>query len=148
MVSEKIMMTLPRVAIAGRYKERQKMLDVINDTHLALTVEIQASWLLNPMKDDETLTEQEAASWALLNCYEIANAEALIYFPSWWKPIGETSGPCWSPGRLIDFGIALGTGKKIIICGKPEPSIYFRGGLVTVCEPDTLVETVKRVLKL
>jgi hypothetical protein len=131
---------IPRVAIAGRYEERASILKILIETHLNQFVEIQASWLTHSSKDDAALSDKEAADWALFNCYEIVNADALIYFPSQYKVC--------SRGRLIDFGIALGTGKKIILCGTPEPTIYQRGGLIIVCEPDTLVETVKQVLKI
>lgn len=148
-------MSLTRIAIAGRYAERRAIKQILADAKLDdLPVEITASWLDATAEGDGDLSDEQAVEQATQNCQEIIWADILLYFPSWALVPGYsiqdsedimTWEPRWSPGRLIDFGIALAYGLELIIVGTPEPSIYFRG--VTVCTPETLHETVKKVVE-
>jgi hypothetical protein len=84
------------------------------------------------------LSDSEAGVQIIQNRRDIQDSDALLYFPSL----------VWSPGRLIDYGMALAYGLPIIICGAPENSMYFRSEMVTVCEPVTLTITLLRVLRI
>ena len=134
-----------RLAVAGRYAERHTIKKVLAEAQLdALPAVITASWLDCTEEGDADLTDEHAVSRAKINRGEIANAHALLYFPSWGWDRGTV--PNWSPGRLIDVGIAFASNIPIIVVGRPEPTIYQRGELVTVCAQETLRETVKKVL--
>lgn len=141
-------MTTLRLAVAGRYPERHTIKQVLAEAKLdALPVVITASWLDCTEESDADLTDEQAVSRAAINRGEIASAHALRYFPSWLKDEwGGNFLPRWSPGRLIDVGMAIACGVPIIIVGRPEPSLYFRGDMVTACEFETLRQTVQMVL--
>lgn len=143
------MTTTLRLAIAGRYAERHTIKQMLTEAKLdALPVVITASWLDCTEEGDANLTDEQAVSRAKINRAEIASAHALIYVPSWvYTRSGLPDRVVWSPGRLIDVGIAFANRIPIIIVGSPEPSVYFRGDMVTVCEPETLRATVQRVLQ-
>lgn len=135
-----------RLSVAGRYQDRATIKRQINQSGLfvqsAFPVDITASWIDSANENDAALSDFQAKEQVMLNMQEIADADVLLYF-SCVNALGE---PFWTPGRLIDFGIAFGKGKPIIIVGKPEESIYFRCHLVTSCEPNKLCETIKKVL--
>jgi len=140
-----------RLAIAGRYAERHTIKQMLAEAKLdTLPVVITASWMDCDEEGDADLTDEQAVDRVAQNMREIANAHALLYVPSWTDSRFEPGVmlPVWSPGRLIDVGLAMGFGVPIIVVGRPEPSIYFRGELVTVCEWETVRETIKRVLRI
>lgn len=143
-------MTTYRLAVAGRYAERHAIAEMLRDAQLdQLPVEITATWLTGPEACDGDLTDEQAVEQVETNTREIKSADALLYVPSWYTvPSGDSVGIArWSPGRLIDFGMAMGFTIPIIVVGQPEHTIYQRGELVTVCAPETLRETIQRVLK-
>ena len=145
-------MTPLRLAIAGRYAERHTIKQRLAEANLdTLLVTITASWLDCQEERDADLTDEQAVSRAKINRGEIASAHALLYVPSWiyrsyYEQMEGLAVPGWSPGRLIDVGIAFACRVPIIVVGQPEPSIYFRGELVSVCDWGTVRETVQRVL--
>jgi hypothetical protein len=140
-----------RLAVAGRYLDRhatQAFLDSVPFAQHGFA--ITASWLTQPEASDSDLNDAQAIERAELNILEITKADALLYFPKWVEARldGTDSWPLWSPGRLIDVGLAMALCVPIVVVGKVEPSIYFRNGLVTVCEaqPDALLGCIHRVL--
>ena len=143
-------MTTLRLAVAGRYAERHTITQRLAEAGLAaLPVVIMASWLDCAEECDADLTDDQAVSQAKINRAEIGAAHALIYVPSWkMDQYGDNWLPVWSPGRLIDVGIAFANRIPIIVVGEPEPSIYFRGELVTVCEWGNLQDTIRGALGL
>ena len=150
-------MTTYRLAVAGRYAESHAIKDMLAQANLdALSVVITASWMDCPEEGDADLTDEQSVSRAKINRGEIASAHALLYVPSWTqnrqdiipKMPDHEPFPRWSPGRLIDVGIAFACRVPVIVVGKVEPSIYFRGELVTVCAWGTLRETIQRVLNM
>lgn len=143
-------MTTYRLAVAGRYAERHAIAEMLKYAQLDwLPVEITASWLTCGEACDAELTDAQAVEQVETNTGEIMCADALLYVPSWYTvPSDDSVGiPRWSPGRLIDFGMAMGFMIPIIVVGQPEHTIYQRGELVTVCAWGTLRETIARVLK-
>lgn len=143
-------MTTYRLAVAGRYAERHAIAEMLRDAQLdQLPIEITASWLTGPEAYDADLTDEQAAEQVETNTGEIMCADALLYVPSWYTaPSADSAGIArWSPGRLIDFGMAMGFMIPIVVVGRPESTIYQRGELVTVCSLETLRETIQRVLK-
>lgn len=137
---------MARIAVAGRYAERHAIKKILTDSKLDdLPVEITASWMDCTEEYDRDLTDEQAMERADQNYDEIFAADILLYFPSWWSGTELSQIARWSPGRLIDYGMALACGLDIIIVGTPEPSIYFRGA--TVCTPETLREAVKTLME-
>lgn len=140
-------MTTYRLAVAGRYAERHAIKHKIAEATLeGIQAVVTSGWMDCAEEGDADLTDEQAVSRAKINRGEIASAHALIYVPSWERDGYDELVPRWSPGRLIDFGIAFACRIPIIVVGVPEPSIYFRGALVTVCNWETLRETVQSVL--
>lgn len=143
-----------RIAVAGRYQERQAIQQILANAQLSdLPVIITASWLSATNESDAELNDEQAVHQAVKNMVEIEHADLLLYFPSWTMrrpdlnpamPDHEAR-PIWSPGRLIDYGYALAVGLDILIVGTPEQSIYFRGE--KSCTPETLREAIKIMIK-
>jgi|CXWL01.1.fsa_nt_gi hypothetical protein len=138
-----------RIAVAARYADRreiQQFLDLAQLTHLP--VQLTATWLTATAEQDADLTDAQAEQAAETNWREISDADLLLYFPCW---AGDRAGryPFWSPGRLIDFGIAVGSLIPILVVGQPEPTIYQRGAQVSVCErtPMALYRAVKGMVR-
>ena len=150
-------MTPFRLSVAGRYAERHAIAQILAHANLdTLPVEITASWLNGTAESDADLTDAQAVAQVDQNVLEILSSQALLYVPSWstrWDDLdpampSHEPRPIWSPGRLIDFGLAMGVMIPIIVVGRPEPTIYQRGELVTVCDWGTLRETIQRVLNM
>lgn len=143
-------MTTYRLAVAGRYAERHAIAEMLRGAQLdQLPVEITASWLTGEEACDAELTDDQAVEQVDTNTGEIMCADALLYVPSWYTaPSADSPGIArWSPGRLIDFGMAMGFMIPIIVVGTPEPTIYQHSEFVTVCDPATLRDTIQRMLK-
>lgn len=135
---------MKRLAVAGRYQDRHSILAMLEKADLStIPAVLTASWLTGTAENDAALTDAVAYGQVATNLAEIKQADALLYFTCHTSIGGY---PFWSPGRLIDFGIALASNVPIIVVGKPEPTIYQRGQLVTVCTIKTLRETVKTVM--
>jgi len=131
-----------KIAIAGRYLERAEIRTQLAQAGLLHAV--TASWLDSPAEGDSDLSEAQARLQVETNVVEILNADLLLYVPSWGITPGLLLEPYWSPGRLIDVGIAIVARVPVLIVGKPESSIYFRG--MPVCDWGTVRETVEGIL--
>ena len=146
------------IAVAARYADRreiQRFLDLAQLTHLP--VRLTASWLSATAEQDADLTDAQAEHAVLTNRQEIRRAHLLLYFPCWIRGRPDLNPsmpdhpayPLWSPGRLIDVGIAMACSVPVLVVGMREPSIYFRGASVSVCErtPMALYRAVKGMVQ-
>ena len=136
-----------RIAIAARYAERQTIRQFLDAAQLTnLPVTITASWLSATAEQDADLTDDQAEQAALTNWKEIRESHLLLYFSCWQRDIAiRDAKPLWSPGRLIDLGMALACRVPVLVVGERETSIYFRQALVSVCErtPLALYRAIK-----
>jgi hypothetical protein len=135
---------MKRIAIAGRYQDRHAIKELLMAAGVQELpgIMLTATWLTLAAEHDGDLSDEQAYEQVMINDREIAAADLLLYFPCW----SDDGLPCWSPGRLIDFGMALARGVPILIVGQPEPTIYQRRTLVRDCMPATLAETMRQML--
>lgn len=133
-------MTMYRLAVAARYTDRPYVHDLLAQAKLdILPVEITADWLTSPFEADGELSLEEAQRQVIINRREIILSHALLYIPHY----NIQFRPEWSPGRLIDVGMAMAMALPIIICGRREPSLYFSGYQPLIqCWPDELHDTL------
>lgn len=135
-----------KIAVAGRYQDRATIREQIRIAGLDREpFELTASWITNTQENDAAMTDEQAMLQAQVNVIEIVQADALLYFPC-FNALGE---PFWSPGRLIDFGIAMATCVPIIVVGPREPTMYQRGELVTsVRAPTEIRPAIEYILRI
>ena len=133
-------MTTYRLAVAARYTDRPYVHDLLAQAKLdILPVEITADWLTSPFEADGELSLEEARRQVIINRREIILSHALLYFPHY----NIQFRPDWSPGRLIDVGMAMAMALPIFVCGRREPSLYFSGYQPLIqCWPDELHDTL------
>lgn len=147
-----------RLAVAARYADRQDIQHFLDLAQLTkLPVQLTASWLTATEESDADLTDAQAEQAVSTNRNEIREAHLLLYFSCWIRSRPDLNPsmpdhpayPLWSPGRLIDYGLAVASNIPILIVGQPEPSIYFRGEQVSVCErtPMALYRAVKGMVR-
>ena len=133
-----------RLAVAARFADRHDIRHFLTVAQLTqLPAQITATWLTVTAKQDADLTDAQAEHAAMINRQEIRRAHLLLYFPCWGRNSGPS--PLWTPGRLIDVGLAMACSVPVLVVGIREPSMYFRGAQVSVCErtPMALYRAVK-----
>lgn len=98
--------------LAGRYSRRKELLGYAEQLK-ALGHEVTSRWLDGKHEaKDKTATPNEMARWAKEDLKDIRAAQALILFTeSELTPRG---------GRLVEFGYAVGKGKRVYTVGPME----------------------------
>lgn len=148
------------VSVAGAYEDRGAICTMlmqalslpsgpITKAQLAcLEFMLRAEWLNSTVASDEALTKAQVQAIQDQNKADIRASDVLVYVPklgpSTLAMYSGTFLPAWTPGRLIDYGIAVAFDQPIVICGPVESACpYFRGARVRVCEPKNLAETIR-----
>lgn len=127
-----------RLAIAGRYAERHRIKAVLQLANLDAIV--TAAWLDGPQRDDGDLMHCQALAQVRCNWHEVANCDALLFFPSWTV----------SCGRYVDLGMALALQKPVIVVGSSgqdlfRHSIYLRPTVLRYAELEDLEQAIQDV---
>lgn len=138
-------MSLFRLAVAARYQDRDAVVTLLRNAKIdTLALEVTASWLSNTAGSDSDVSLNDAQKQVVINRREIILSHALLYLPCW----NINFKPEWSPGRLIDVGIAMAMGLPVIVCGRREPSLYFNGYQpLRQCWPDELHDALAELVE-
>jgi hypothetical protein len=130
-----------RVYLAGRFSRR----DELNRYAARLRdwgYVVDAHWLVEEHEwygenDDKALAK--ARGFALDDLVDVTRADIVLVFTESPQPGGRNRG-----GRHVEYGIALGQGKDIIVVGRPENVFHNLHGSVGI--PDgTIHGTTARV---
>lgn len=106
-----------KVYLAAQYSRRREMLLHSMDLR-ALGHEITSTWIYRGERDAQDNGRQIAegsdqALWAMENLLDVLDAEVLIAFTEPPETLSRGN-------RHVEFGIALGNGKKCIVVGPRE----------------------------
>lgn len=99
-----------KVYLASPYGQRGDMARVARELKERFGFVLTSRWVWN----GEETPEHPAEYWAAVDLDDLLAADILIIFPD-----AETG-----RGHHIEFGYALGTGKRIIVIGQ-RPSIFY-----------------------
>ncbi len=108
-----------RVYLSGRF-ERRAELNGYRVELEAAGVEVTSRWLTDPTPE---LTDDAWQTLAAKDVEDIRRSASLVLFTEPGTPGGG--------GRQVEFGVALGLQKRLIIVGEPE-NLFHRLGLVEV----------------
>ena len=104
-----------KIYLAGRYSRRAELAEYAKDL-VKCGAEITSTWLkgLHEHRDDIGAAD-ERENWAKEDLYDIARADTLLLFT-------ETE-PMTRGGCLVEFGVALASGKNVGIIG-PKTHVF------------------------
>jgi hypothetical protein len=117
-----------RVYLAAKFDRREEMLRVY--TWLcSLGYVVTSRWLTI---EEDQLMSPDGPKWAVNDVEDVLSSDVLVFFAEPTGAVGAGRG-----GRHVEFGVALATGKEIIVVGKIE-NIFHRHPRVQVvaCKTD------------
>ena len=126
-----------KIYVAARYTRRDEMrilARLLKDTGFAVT----SRWLfenkpLNTQLGDDS--PQFYAETAIVDIEDIDRADTILFFSE--DPlIGTPRG-----GRHVEYGYALGTGKRMVIIGGPENIFHYLPGVVHFSDIQTFIDS-------
>ena len=110
----------------------------------SIGIEVTSSWLnerKEPQSELTELTPRFLREHAIIDVRDIDKADGIVLFT-----VNPTT-PTKRGGRHVEFGYALGLGKKLIICG-PHENIFHYLPEVVICETfDDLLKYLSEVEK-
>ena len=126
-----------KVYLAGRYQEREKLVQYAIALGLA-EIEVTSRWLEETHQPNTQLTDVpdlELVKYAVWDLQDVDSADILVQI---------CDEPNTRGGAHVEFGFALGAGKKIVVVG-PEHNIFHR--LPSVYKFDTWLEAEKFLIE-
>jgi predicted RNase H-like nuclease len=135
-----------KVYLAGAYSRRVEFRDY-RDRLTAIGVEVTAGWIDTDFTEggeaeSAHCREDVRAEIAKSDFYDVINADVVIYFS---QPVGSDKGK--RGGRHVEFGIALGTQKTIILVGRRE-NVFHHLPVIRVFETfDQVLKQIKFALQ-
>ena len=135
-----------RFYIAGRFSRRDEF-NRYADQLRSWGHVVDARWLVEDHEwygemDDDAI--EAARAFATDDLEDVARADVVLVFTEPPNPGGRNRG-----GRHVEFGIALGLSKDIVIVGEPENVFHNLTGWVPIPDPDVMhkpAATVRHVL--
>lgn len=115
-----------KVYLASRYSTKDLMNTYAQEL-LASGIEVTSTWLEETHADGRLtdLPDEEHLKWAEIDLRDVYRAEWLVFFSV------DPAIPVARGGRHVEFGYALGLGRKILVVGPKEnifhylPEIHF-----------------------
>ncbi|MEM9565524.1 MAG: hypothetical protein AAGA93_23075 [Actinomycetota bacterium] len=101
-------MALDSVYLAARFERRDELNGYRAELEAA-GLEVTSRWLTDPTPE---LTDEAWRQLAAKDVEDIRRAGGLVLFAE--------SGGSGGGGRQVEFGVALGFGKRLIVVGEPE----------------------------
>lgn len=101
-------MALDSVYLAARFERRDELNGYRAELEAA-GLEVTSRWLTDPTPE---LTDEAWRQLAAKDVEDIRRAGGLVLFAE--------SGGSGGGGRQVEFGVALGLGKRLIVIGEPE----------------------------
>jgi hypothetical protein len=110
---------LPRVYLASRYSRREELQGYAAQLLELGLAEVPCRWLTEPHDWDGTATGEglgKAQRFALDDIEDLERCHGVVVFT-------EEAGEYRRGGSLVELGIALATGKHVVIVG-PAPNVF------------------------
>lgn len=116
------------VYIAGRYSRKDELNGYANQARSA-GLQVTATWLEEPHAPTVQMVDVTEASlrhYAITDENDIRRAEAVVFFAE-----DQNKQPPRG-GRHVEFGLALGLNKRLIVVGAPENIFHYHPGVLVV----------------
>lgn len=127
-----------KVYLAAKFERKTEMREVrdflVNDGH-----KVVSRWIDVEHEEDasHTVTDELRVSYAQMDVDDVLHSEVLVMFS---HPRSETHN---GGGRHVEFGIALQSGRKIIVVGpKGEHIFHYWPGIMFAADLDELASTL------
>lgn len=104
-------MGVASVYLSARF-ERRDELDGYRADLEAVGIEVTSRWLIDPTNPTPEVTDEAWGEVATKDVEDIRRADAFVLFSEQGRPGGG--------GRHVEFGVAVGLGKRVILVGEPE----------------------------
>lgn len=119
-----------RIALSAKFSRREEMRAVASWLR-SLGYVITSRWL-ESQADDSNLSDSEASAAAVMDVKDVLDADVLVAFAE--RPLSRDD---VRGGRHVELGVALASGKPVVLIGRHE-HVFHRHPRVTVvaCKTD------------